>query len=253
VYVSLRGYSPWICLILKSDKLSRLSGGGEYFPMKIMIADDHPLVHSAIPNILRKLEDDVQILAASDFPETLSLVEQHQDLDLLLLDLDMPGMDWFEALSLLRTNRKELRIIILSASQNPSDVYHALSLEIRGYIPKTTGPEIIEQALRMVLAGGKYVPPELMSGMALHAMAPNHESTETKINNSKIVLTRRQRDVLQSMMDGNSNKEIARSLNLSEATVKVHVTAIFRALKVRSRSQAVLAAERCSIFNEIRE
>jgi DNA-binding NarL/FixJ family response regulator len=229
------------------------SVGGEakdkYCSMEILIADDHPLVRSAIQNVIQKLDDDIQIFEATNFIETMLMVEDNPSLNLLLLDLDMPGMDWFEALSLLRTNYTKLPIIILSASQNPSDVSHALSLNVQGYIPKTLEPNVMVQALRIVLAGGQYVPPYLMNTNTHQPVEISDKRTETPNKNSEFVLTKRQKDVLRLIMDGKSNKETARILNLSDSTVKVHVAAILRTLNVHSRTQAVLVAERSNIFN----
>lgn len=218
-------------------------------PMKILIADDHPLIRAALPVILNQLGDPVRILESADFPSTFRVVEKNPDLVLLLLDLDMPGMDRFEAIARLRQGNPGLAIVILSNSQQPADIQRALELDVAGYIPKTLAPEIMLHGLRLVLAGGRYVPPELMEPIRQPASAddiarPWAEHSEFSR------LTRRQLDVLRLLVDGKSNKEIGLLLELSDSTVKVHVGGVFRALKVRNRAQAVLAAERSGIFQD---
>ncbi len=201
--------------------------------MKILIADDHALFRDGLRYVLRELDPDVEVFEAVSTTETLAIVETHTDLDLILLDLSMPGHDGFTALDNLRARYPEIPVVVVSATEDTRDIQRVMSAGAAGFIPKATpGPDIV-QALLKVLAGETYIPPDIA-----HA---------TEQDRYEGLLTRRQQEVLTLMCQGLPNKKIARQLGMAEGTVKIHVTAILRALEVDSRTQAVVVASQMGL------
>jgi DNA-binding NarL/FixJ family response regulator len=202
--------------------------------MKILVIDDHVLIREALRGVLKELAAEVAILEATDAGAALDLIEQHGDITLVLLDLGLPDRDGFSLLEELNERHPALSVVVLSALQERADVAKALDLGASGFIPKSAGREVMLAALRLVLSGGIYIPPQILV----------HEDPSTKparISPTDLGLTERQVAVLALMAQGKSNKAICRALNIAEATVKNHVTAILKALKVTSRSEAVVA------------
>ena len=197
--------------------------------MKIILADDHALFRDGMRHLLQQLGDDVTVLEAATYKEARGLLLQHPDADLALIDLNMPRDGVDETLvSLLAANRT-VPLVVLSASEDHHDIRRALDAGAMGFIPKSETAHVMLSALRLVLSGGLYVPP-VMLNKELVSDAPG------------VALTPRQRDVLRLLVAGQSNRQISVELGLSEATVKVHVTAIYRTLNVNSRMQAVKSA-----------
>lgn len=214
--------------------------------MQILIADDHALFRSGCRLMVEELESDVTIYETSDFQSTLETVEQHPDLDLVILDLVMPGMESSAGVQHLRRIAPAVPLVILSAYERPSDARRALSEGAAGYIQKSSPKKVIMRALQLVLSGGSYFPPELLSGkdgLESSPLPPGGIESEAS-EEVKASLTKRQRDVLDLMAQGRSNREIATALGLAEGTVKVHVAAVLRTLNVSNRTQAVLALGR---------
>lgn len=209
--------------------------------MKILVADDHILFREGLRYVLARLSDDkAEILEARDGAEALDLVGVHPDLDLILLDLAMPGMDGFAGLRALRARVPSVPVVILSGSEEPIDIRWALDGGAMGFIPKSSTSEIMLSALRLVLSGGVYLPPAFLQGPR-----PGHGSVGRATPTlQSLSLTPRQHDVLRLLGQGKSNKEIARTLALAEGTVKLHVSAILKALDAGNRTQAVVAAAR---------
>jgi DNA-binding NarL/FixJ family response regulator len=214
--------------------------------MKILVVDDHPLIREALRGVFHDLKSDVALLEASDSRQAMQLVADHADLGLILLDLNLPDRDGFSVLSELREQHPEIAVVVLSAAQDRSSVTRALDLGAVGFIPKTGQREVMMSALQLVFAGGIYIPPEIL----VHEQEPPAPVSPTAIRlgvqsqatPADLGLTGRQVDVLALMMQGKSNKAICRVLDLAEPTVKNHVTAIFKALKVTNRTEAVIAA-----------
>lgn len=201
--------------------------------MKILVADDHALIREAFRHLLTELEGDMVVLEAGDCDSACRLIAQHPDLDLVLLDLRLPGAGGLATLEKLRTEYPTLPVVVVSALEDPGTVRGALARGAMGYIPKSSSNDVMLNALRLVLSGGRYLPPEILSGDGLTPSPP--------ASMDEVHLTDRQREVLALMVQGKSNKHICRELGLAEATVKIHVTAILRALKVTSRAQAIVA------------
>jgi len=211
--------------------------------VKILIADDHALFREGLRYVLAGLGDDVvEIFEAKDGAEALALVAAHPDLDLILLDLAMPGMDGIAGLRALRARNPSMPVVILSGSEEPADIRLALDRGAMGFIPKSSTSAVMLSALRLVLAGGVYLPAAFLErSRASASKGPIVSATPTLEN---LGLTARQYDVLRLLGQGKSNKEIARALDLAEGTVKLHVSAVLRALDAVNRTQAVVAAAR---------
>jgi DNA-binding NarL/FixJ family response regulator len=195
--------------------------------MKILIVDDHSILREGVAEILRQAETGMTVLQAQTIEQGLELATQHADIDAVLLDLNFPSASGLAAIAEFHA-ASVAPVIMLSSSEEPGHVRQAIALGARGYVPKSAGAETLVATIRLVLGGGVHVPGYL-SEMAAPA-------------SSRTTLTQRQMDVLGGICSGLSNKDIAQRLALSEKTVKVHVTAIFKALNVVNRTQAVNAA-----------
>ena len=204
--------------------------------MKIRLVDDHPLIRDALRRVLKELTDDATVLEASDYRQAMRLIEEHGDLHLILLDLNLPDRDGFAFLTDLRRRNAKISLVVLSAFHDRDNVLKALDLGALGFIPKSAPREVMVSALRLVFSGGIYIPPEALA-------RPESVSARTAPGRpvSPADLTERQLEVLALMMQGHSNKAISRTLDVAEATVKHHVTAILKALKVMNRTEAVIA------------
>jgi DNA-binding NarL/FixJ family response regulator len=208
--------------------------------MKILVVDDHALIREALRGVLQELKPDDIVIDASSCREALRLAQANAgDLGLVLLDLGLPDGDGFDALTELRDLYPAVAIVVLSASKDRDSVTRALDLGALGFIPKSASRVVMMSALQLVFAGGIYVPPEILQRPEA---APPGAPVSAPMSPSELGLTERQIDVLALMMQGMSNKAVCRELNLAEATVKNHITAILRALKVSNRTEAVIAA-----------
>lgn len=201
--------------------------------MKILVIDDHALFREGLRHVLNEFEAQVSVLDASDYDRALQHVSANPDLDLVLLDLNMPGKDGFIILDIFAKTYPAMPVVIISASSQRSDIQRALDSGAVGYIPKDTTSAVMLNALHLVLSGGIYVP----SDMRLKSQRYQSDDTVP-------ALTPRQLQVLKQIAQGNSNKVIASELELSEATVKMHVTSIMKSLGVSNRTQAAMAAEK---------
>jgi len=205
--------------------------------MRILIIDDHALFRDGLFHVLQKLEDQVDILEASNYDSALEFVSANHDLDLVLLDLHMPGKDGFEVLDTLTKQYPAMPVVILSASNSRSDIQRALDSGAAGYIPKESTSAVMLNALKLILAGGIYMPPIMVQ----------ENSVDTDDKNIAPELTQRQKDVLGLLVLGYSNKAIAKELDLAEATVKMHITAIMERLGVSNRTQAAIQAQKLGL------
>ncbi len=205
--------------------------------MKLLVVDDHPLFRDGLAALLRQANPDTQVFQASDSEAGMEMAQATGDLDAVFVDLMMPGLAGEAAVKEFARRRPELPVIVLSSSENPSDVKRVLKAGALGYIPKSASPQTVLSALQLVLTGNIYVPPLL---------ARAADSTATEQNTTApaplAALTERQIEVLKQLRDGHSNKEISNRLGIAEKTVKAHVAAIFRALNVVNRTQAANAA-----------
>jgi len=205
--------------------------------LKILVVDDHALVREGLRQVLKGLDDGVEVLEAGTCAQAFILADAHADLDLLMLDYHLPDMDGLSALTLLGQRHPELPVFVLSGSTNSDIMGQMLAKGAAGFMTKAGMSEELLVAVRQVLNGDVYVPPELLNGPRKNAVVqPAPESPE---------FSPRQVQVLQLLLDGHSNREISQRLFLSEETIKNHVTTILRGFGVHTRMQAVLAAGRC--------
>lgn len=198
--------------------------------MKLIVIDDHPVVREGVATVLRQLEGAPEVLEAADGEQGLALLAQHADVRGVLVDLRMAGLAGLPTLARLRALRPELPVMVISASEDPADVRRAMAAGASGYIPKSAGRSTLLAAVRLVLAGERYVPPLLL--------APEAAEPAASLNG----LTPRQLEVLGLLCQGHANREIGLALGMHEKTVKAHVGALFKALGVVNRSQAIEAA-----------
>ncbi len=206
--------------------------------MKILLADDHPLIREAVKTHLRKLDRSAVIIEAVDYPSAFEVARRNHDLDLALLDLTMPGMGSEEGITGFRFNFPDVPLVILSGRDEPDNIEKLLAVGTLGYITKASSGDVILSALRLVLSGGVYLPPSLLNRKPL-------SSPEDPLD--QFNLTERQRHVLRHLTLGKSNREIGEALGLSEGTVKVHMTTILRILKLRNRTEALLMAQKLGL------
>jgi two-component system, NarL family, nitrate/nitrite response regulator NarL len=204
--------------------------------MKILIADDHSLFRKGLANLMPGLATEtIEILEAGDWQTAVGTLARHPDCALAVVDLHMPGMEAFAGLSALIERAVTVPVVVMTASESPLDMKHALDIGVMGYVAKSEAAAVMVSALRLVLAGGIYVPPRLV--LASSSSAP------ARAGALPFGLTVRQYEVLERLAQGASNKAIAQDLALSERTVKAHVGAIFKALGVGSRQQAIALVE----------
>lgn len=210
--------------------------------LKILVVDDHPLVRDAVANLLRSIALDVTVLEAADCASGLAFAREHPDIDILLLDLNLPGIRGFEALDRFRHEQPSLPVVILSTLHDRQTVLQAIQRGAMGFIPKLAATDVIVGATQLVLAGGMYLPPEAIVDEELRGMSARDPNLPMQRSLADLGLTPRQGQVLALIMRGMANKEICRALGLAERTVKVHVSAVLSALRVASRTQAVIVA-----------
>lgn len=206
----------------------------------IALADDHPIVRAALKGALAQLGEGTRFCEANDADSALLLARSHPGLDLMLLDLHMPGVQGTATVRAVREAAPALPLAVVSADEDPSVVTELLRLGVCGFIPKSDSADVIISAVRLILAGGTYVPSRLMGERSRHPNGGGDGNGGDAVPG----LTARQLDVLRLLGRGLPNKLIARELGISEGTVKVHLLAVFRALEVRNRTAAVLAAQR---------
>jgi len=210
--------------------------------MKVLVVDDHALIREALRGVLKELKDDATVIEASNCRLAMRLVDEHSDLGLILLDLNLPDRNGFDVLAELRERYPGISTVVLSAFNDRDTVTKALDLGALGFIPKSSTREVMLSALRLIFSGGIYIPPDILVRRETAPSPPRTGGTEPRpLSPRDLGLTDRQVDVLALMMQGKSNKAICRTLDLAEPTVKNHVTAILRALKVTNRTEAVIA------------
>jgi DNA-binding NarL/FixJ family response regulator len=218
--------------------------------MKILVIDDHHLVRAGLRPVLEQLGpesgENIEVHEAGSFPAALEIAAGHPDLDLAILDFNLPGVNGFAALVDLRERFPEVPVVMMSGEDDPWLMREAIERGAIGFIPKSSPAAVFLNAIRLVISGGAYLPREIMNSKsaAPPAASAPRMSPETL---SRIGITARQADVLALLLAGKPNKLICRELELSEGTVKTHVAAIFKALNVNSRVEAVIAASRLGI------
>jgi len=200
-----------------------------------MIADDHPLFRGALREAVTGLFERADISEAGTFDEVSAMLERTSDIDLILLDLAMPGVRGFSGLMYLRAQYPSVPVVVVSANDEPAVIRRCMDFGASGFIPKTLGVEAMRDAIAVVLRGGVWTPPDIDLSAA-------GDAETTALLARLATLTPQQVRVLMMLSEGLLNKQIAYELGVSEATVKAHVSAILQKLGVESRTQAVIAA-----------
>jgi len=207
---------------------------------KIIIADDHPLFRAALQQAVGKAVPGVEVIEADSLTALQGTVEQHRDADLVLLDLHMPGTNGFTGLVYLRGQNPGMPVVVVSGSEEPRVMRRAIDYGASGFIPKSSPLDVISEAIVAVLEGEVWLPQDMSEG---GGVAEDDAAFAAKLTS----LTPQQFRVLMMLTEGLLNKQIAYELNVSEATIKAHVTAILRKLGVHSRTQAVIEASRLGV------
>ena len=202
---------------------------------RLIIADDHPLFRDALRQAVASVVTSARIDQAGTFDELTALLEQDPDVDMVLLDLSMPGISGFSGLIYLRAQYPAIPVVIVSASDDGSTIRRSLDFGASGFIPKRFGVETLRDAIVKVMDGDVWVPPDTDLSSAT-------DPDMTRLRDRLVTLTPQQVRVLMMLSEGLLNKQIAYELGVSEATIKAHVSAILQKLGVESRTQAVIAA-----------
>ena len=209
--------------------------------MNILIADDHELIREGIRRSLQELSQTGEVFEAEDEQQVETILQSEQ-VNLLLLDLVLPMGKSFQLLEMVINTYPNMKVAMLTASEDVNDVRKCMDLGASAFITKTSGKSNLVKALRLIIKGGVYISPDLIEKINQSQTVNGGDADRLK------ALTRRQREVLGLVCEGSSNKEIAHLLGLSDNTVKIHVTAILKSLDVRNRTQAVLLANKTGFF-----
>jgi DNA-binding NarL/FixJ family response regulator len=219
--------------------------------VRVLVIDDHPLIQEAVSNVLRRIGEHIAIELANECAQGFSIASEGAELDLVVLDLNLPGLSGIAAVKTWRTRFPAVPVIVLSAAGDQQTVLAAMGAGAAGFIPKSSTNEVMLAAVRLVMDGGKYLPPEVLSRPVVSA--PSSRARLTVPSLETLGLTQRQMEVLRMIGEGAANKTICRRLGLAERTVKTHITAVFRALNVSSRTQAALAAADLGLARNARQ
>ena len=211
--------------------------------MKILVVDDHPLLHDTLGAVARSVVPEAEIHAETTLAAALERArELGDDLELVLLDLGLPGCTGIDALARFRAAAPTVRIVVISANEDPGTVEAAIQAGAAGYIPKTTVPQQMVAALRLVLSGGVYLPMQVLDEVSLPPIRQRKALTLDDLG-----LTGRQADVMRLLLKGLAYRDIAKQLKIAESTVKQHCHALYRTLGVNSRTEAFIALARKGI------
>jgi DNA-binding NarL/FixJ family response regulator len=209
--------------------------------MRVLIIDDHPLYREGLKALLQGLDPSLETVGAANLAEATAASALHAPIDLVLLDMNLPGVNRLQALAQMRALLDGVSIVVVSGEEDPALILAAIDAGAAGYIPKSTDPEVTIQALRLVLAHGVYLPPHALRHGVTGMMRPS----------ALPALSDKQRAVLQRLLQGKANKVIARELDIAEGTVKAHLWAVYQALGVGSRSQAMCKAHELGLFGSV--
>ncbi len=213
--------------------------------LKLLVVEDHALVREGLVRLLGQIEEGTTVFEGADFESALTVLDAEDEFDLVLLDLALPGIDGFAGLDILRRRYPAMPVAVVSAFDDTPTITRVMNLGASGFIPKAFSGEALLSAVREVLAGNIFRPSG-QNGARLDDATPVPPA-KVSVRPDEVGLTDRQAQVLCLMVRGLSNRDIAEQLNLSEGTVKIHATAVFKALGVTSRTQALVAVARYSI------
>ena len=213
--------------------------------MRILLVDDHVLFREGIALLLRPMLPDAEVLEAGSIDEAFERAASAPRLDLVLMDLGLPGVSGLEGIALFRGRFPEVPVVAISSADDADTVLKAIDAGAMGYVPKSSSSGVLAGALQVILAKGIYLPPSVFLSDRTHAPAAQPAAPkphDAKVTPASLGLTPRQADVLWLILEGKPAKVVSREMGLSASTVKVHTSAVLRALNVTTRTQAVVAA-----------
>jgi len=213
--------------------------------LQLLVVEDHALVREGLVRLLGQIEEGATVFESADFEAALTVLDNEGEFDLVLLDLALPGIDGFAGLDILRRRYPAMPVAVVSAFDDTPTITRVMNLGASGFIPKAFSGEALLAAVREILAGNIFRPSN-QQGARLDDATPVPPS-KVSVRPEEVGLTDRQAQVLALMVRGLSNRDIADQLELSEGTVKIHATAVFKALGVNSRTQALVAVSRYGI------
>jgi DNA-binding NarL/FixJ family response regulator len=221
--------------------------------LTILIADDHSLVRDGLRIALTGLPVPAEIVEAADANEVQQAMADHPAINLVILDLHMPGANELGLLKSLCNTHPDIPVVVLSATENQHTMQRAIEHGAAGFIPKSCANSVLLSALQLVLSGAVYIPSEMLANAAHDKIGTTRGTDSSRIGQNPEAITReaftgRQMDVLELLASGHSNKVIARELEVSEHTVKIHLSAIFRILGVNNRTEAAIACRELGFF-----
>lgn len=214
--------------------------------MKIMLVDDHVLFREGMRLVLQQVPGVTEVMEAGSFNEGLKLAEDNPDIDLALLDLNMPGSEGAVSIRYFNQRYPHIPVVVVSGEESRSIMEKVMSAGALGFVCKNSSASVMVSALNLVLSGGVYVPPQMLRQPEIPTQAERADRRSTRTN--EFGLTARQMEVLQCIAAGMSNKEIAEKLCLAEGTVKIHVAATYQTLRVGNRMEAVRVAEQMGLI-----
>lgn len=211
--------------------------------MRILIVDDHPLFREGMKALLVGLDATIDCVEAANVGAAVQMESECAPFDLILLDLGLPGLSGLDALAEIKREFEGAPVVVVSGQESPTLVRDAISAGAAGYVPKSTDPSVTLQALRLVIANGTYLPPIAIAGFGTGATQPGGSAQ------AKPQLSPRQLQILRLLLQGQSNKVIARRLDIAEGTVKAHLWAIYQTLGVASRGQAMFKVHELGLLD----
>ena len=215
--------------------------------MKILLVDDHALFRDGMRYVLQQLPEEVEILEAGNFPDGLKLAMQHPELDLALLDLNMPGSEGPVSIRFFHQRYPHIPVVVVSGEEGRGCMEKVMNYGAMGFISKSSTAAVMLSALNLVLSGGVYIPPQLLRQYGEMAGKEPDVADRRSLHTNEYGLTQRQMEVLTHLAAGLSNKEIAEAIHLAEGTVKIHVAAVYQTLRVNNRMEAVRMAEKLGL------
>lgn len=218
--------------------------------MKILLVDDHALFREGLRYVLQQLPEEVEVLEAGNFHDGLKLAEQYPELDLALLDLNMPGSEGAISIKFFHQRYPHIPVVVVSGEDGRGVMETVMNYGAMGFVCKNSTAPVMLGALKLVLSGGVYIPPQILQQHSVAEPRPRdgERVDRRSLRTNEYGLTARQMEVLKHLAAGLSNKEIAQAVLLAEGTVKIHVAAIYQLLRVNSRMEAVRAAEQLGLI-----
>lgn len=218
--------------------------------MKILLVDDHALFREGLRYVLQQLPEEVEILEAGNFHDGLKLAELYPELDLALLDLNMPGSEGPVSIKFFHQRYPHIPVVVVSGEDERGTMEKVMNHGAMGFVCKNSTAPVMLSALNLVLSGGVYIPPQILQQHSVAEPRPREGERldRRSLRTNEYGLTARQMEVLKHLAAGLSNKEIAHAVDLAEGTVKIHVAAVYQLLRVNSRMEAVRVAEQLGLI-----